>query len=411
MSISKSKMFLLAAAGMAAIVLPACGTADNTEKGAISALDDAPVVAKLTTDKGNNLITADVKLADRTEVLRLTDLADDIRIVRLDNTDDALIGESNIWVSDNRIIMYSDGVVRQFDQSGKYLGRIGNRGQGPGEYTIAPYDIYVDEPASKIYLAQYGASKLFAYDMETGVFINEIPLAYKLNKGRVHVDTRAGKVTVAALPFNDAENLDNIWVQDFDGNVISSVTMPWLAVVPDFSNEITAGTNSGATDFDYSMFRIQSEPDTLYTYDGSRLIPSFTASLSGLGDKTPMHMYASAPQFYAVILFDKPQEVSENVFMIPAVTPMIVDRKSLHGAFANLMLDNIGPIVLKTNWLQYSTPSHFVMQFDPGTLADMIDEAADADNTDMSKRMIEFKESIDPDDNNYVIIGRWKQIG
>lgn len=400
-------------AGAIAIGILSCGSKqDKNQPDAVGNLGNAPIVAEKVLAGNDTVIVVDVSAADRSPVsLKLSDLADDIEIVRLENNNEAFVGEGATWLTGNRIIIYSNGIVRQFDRSGKYLGKIGNKGQGPGEYAIAPYDIYMDESAGRIYLAQYGATKLFEYDSD-GSFIKDIPLAYKLEKGRINVDAAKETVTVAAMPFSESDHLENVWVQDFQGNVKSSDTKPWLAVVPDYSSEIKAGTPSAANGFDYSIFSITPRQDSLYVYKDGSLHPAFTAKMDGSVEEVPMHDYVSTPSLYALILFSQPKAVSENSYIIPAMTPLVVDRKSLRGGFANLMLDNIGSVEINGNWLQESTPEYFVMTFDPGVLADKI-EAASQEHEDLDASVIEsmnkFKTTIDPDDNNYIVIGKWKK--
>ncbi len=420
--------FLIAIA--IAIAAAACGSkAPKQPSGAITSLDLDPVIAHKKTIGSDTLTIVDLSKADSTITLKLTDLAEDIRFIRLQNSNSALVADGMTWVSGDRIIVYTDGVVRQFDMTGNYLGRIGDRGHGPGEYTMAPSEVYVDEAAGRIYLVQPGTTKIFMYDAKDGSFIRNIPLAYKLEKGRIHVDTENEIVTVAAAPFKYSGHYAGIWVQDFRGRLKTSATKRHLAVNPDYSNEVMAGLSASPSAFDYAVFSTLTRPDTLYTYSDGKLHPSFTYSWGN--HQLPVHEYRSAPEFFALILLANPKYTdaksktkskkgSKNVspnqpdtaYTIPALTPLVVDRKSLRGNFAHLMLDNIGPIVIKTNWLQQSTPENFVMTFVPMDLFDLIKEAPQSyEGMDQSviKAMNQLKDSIHPKDNNYVLVGKWKQ--
>ncbi|MDE6478625.1 MAG: hypothetical protein K2L45_00015, partial [Muribaculaceae bacterium] len=89
-----------------------------------------------------------------------------------------------------------------------------------------------------------------------------------------------------------------------------------------------------------------------------------------------------------------------------------IDRASLKGAPAELMIDQLGTLTLKKNWDFMSTPGYFTMSCDPGDLLDMLNAAPDTHpsaNEDGLKRMEELKNSIDPEGNHYVLIGHWKQ--
>ncbi|MDE5882113.1 MAG: 6-bladed beta-propeller [Muribaculaceae bacterium] len=411
-----------------AIVAVACGSKPPKQSsGAVVTLDENPVIARKKPIGKDTLTVVDLSKADSTIILKLSDLAEDIRFIRLQNSNSALVADGMTWVAGNRIIVYTDGVVRQFDMEGNYLGRIGDRGHGPGQYTIAPSEVYVDEAAERIYLIQPGTTKIMMYDAKDGSFIRNIPLAYKLEKGRIHVDTENKIVTVAAAPFKYSGHYAGIWVQDFRGRLKSSVTKRHLAVNPDYSNEVMAGLAASPTAFDYSVFSTLTRPDTLYTYSDGKLHPSFTYTWDN--KKLPVHEYRSTPDFFALVLLANPKytnakpkskkgskakstNVPDSAFSVPALTPLVVDRKSLRGNFAHLMLDNIGPVIIKTNWLQQSTPENFVMTFVPMDLADLIKAAPQTfEGMDQSviKSMNQLRDSIHPKDNNYVIVGKWKQ--
>lgn len=131
-----NKNVLKACAGFSLIVMTAsCGSksgSSSSEVAAVAALGDMPVVAeRVEMPGGGELIVAHPEKSGERKTLKLSDLATDIRMVRLENTDEALIGAGQTWITGERIIVYSEGVVKQFDFSGKYLGQIGARATGP----------------------------------------------------------------------------------------------------------------------------------------------------------------------------------------------------------------------------------------------------------------------------------------
>lgn len=91
--------------------------------------------------------------------------------------------------------------------------------------------------------------------------------------------------------------------------------------------------------------------------------------------------------------------------------PFVIDRTSLKGAPAELMIDQIGTLTLKNDWDDMCSPGYFSMSYDPGDLLDMLNAAPDSHplaNEEGLKRMEELRNSIDPEGNHYVIIGHWK---
>lgn len=392
----------------------ACGSEGKKEpyRGDIGALADCPVVAKREVIGKDTLTVVDINRADSTIVLKISDLADNLKFVPLDSRDAALVGKGVTWVSDNRIIIYSDGVVRQFDHSGNYLGRIGNKGHGKGEYTSPPCDIYIDEAAGRVYMAHPGSSKLISYYIEDGAFCEAIPFSYIFNKGRIYVDTENETISVASVPFKWSGKFANVWLQDFKGKIKSKVTKGWTAAVPDYSNEARISTMGSGDEFDYSVFYVRPRQDTLYSYHEGKLSPVFTSTMGTKGDKELLHEYVSTPYFFSVVLHENLHADRPEDQRIPALTPLVVDRRSLHGNFAHLMLDNVGPIIVNTNWLQESTGSHFVLTLDPNVLSEMLKAAAkkyEGVDEKIVARMTHLSDSIRPTDNNYVVMGTWKQ--
>ncbi|MDE7460651.1 MAG: 6-bladed beta-propeller [Paramuribaculum sp.] len=369
---------------------------------------EAPVSAERVVVGSDTLIVGRLTSSPETVTLLASELMDDLEIVKLENTDEALVGGGSIWVNDSRIIIYDGKAIKQFDRSGKFLGNIGAKGQGPGEYSIAPYYITVDEAAGRIYLLEYAATNLKIYDT-TGVYVGSIPFPEKVHKGFFRIDNEKGLLTVASLRFSGMSQLGPVWVQDFHGNVVSSVNRPEIAVEPDYSNEVYGGTTADGNGFTYSLFRVIPEADSLYVYADSCFRPDFTFDF---GDKIPMHTLQSLPQFYVVIGYGAPVQTGEGSYQLPHLTPFVIDRYTLRGAPAVLMLDNLGTLTMDRGWSDHQNAEYFSWCIDPGDLLDCLEAAPESHplaNEEGMKRMRDLKETINLDDNNYIIIGKWKR--
>lgn len=369
---------------------------------------EAPVAAKRVVSGTDTIVVGKLTSNPETVTLLASELLDNLELVKLEDSDEALVGGGPVWVSENRIIIYDGKAIKQFDRSGRYLGTIGAKGQGPGEYSIAPYYIVADESAGRIYLLEYAATDLKIYDT-SGVYVGKIPFPEKVHKGFFRIDNEKGLLTVASLRFSGMSQLGPVWVQDFDGNVVNSVSRPDLAVEPDYSNEVYGGVTSDDNGFAYSLFRIVPEADSLYAYADSCFRPDFTFDF---GDKIPMHTFQSLPQFYVVIGYGAPVQTSESSYVLPHLTPFVIDRSTLRGAPAVLMLDNLGTLTMERGWSDKPNAEYFTWCIDPGDLLDCLDAAPESHplaNEEGMKRMRELKESISLDDNNYIIVGKWKR--
>ena len=105
------------------IILSAChlSNVDNSQSG------DLPSVVDFT-----------VEVDDVSEQIDISPLIEnDVKIVKLETTDECLISDIRQVDYVNGLIYIADKAsqtVLIFDESGKYVGRVGKRGEGPGEY-------------------------------------------------------------------------------------------------------------------------------------------------------------------------------------------------------------------------------------------------------------------------------------
>ena len=106
-------------------------------------------------------------------VLNLSDVSENIDIVKLELTEQSLLGDiENVFITNNDIFIvdYKNGILR-FSKEGIFLNRIGRKGQGPSEYLSTPQMI-VNEKLSLVYLLTTRGLKVFDYD---GKYIKTIP--------------------------------------------------------------------------------------------------------------------------------------------------------------------------------------------------------------------------------------------
>ncbi len=60
--------------------------------------------------------------------------------------------------------------VLKFDKNGSFLGKVGENGEGPEEYSM-PYAIYLDEKENLVFVADWQKRTVISYDLE-GVFVS-----------------------------------------------------------------------------------------------------------------------------------------------------------------------------------------------------------------------------------------------
>lgn len=259
------------------ILLVSVFSCESKRKKVAITLDDCPVVAQRIDHKGNDLVVCDLSLVKDTFDVPITPFLSSFEVIRLENTDDALIDtQGHICVSENYIGVYSSNPnsYKLFNREGKLQKILSTSGQGPDEYIIGLYDSFIDESEQRVYLLSYMATKILVFDFD-GNPLRHIPLAYTAHKGNFHIHPNEEKLTMMVLPFADSPSV--IWEQDFDGNVLQEISSSHFVIDPgDYSNEVKWSCTKKHSAF--SLFHWMPENDTLYRYDREKncLYPQFT---------------------------------------------------------------------------------------------------------------------------------------
>lgn len=388
-----------------AMVLGACG--GNQSAGELT-LDNLPVVATMEAVGQDSVCVLHLdKLGKDTLTIALSQYLEDFRLVRLDNRDEALTRGGGVCLGNYFITGGgSREACRLFDKDGRFLFRVGNNGQGPGEYW-AVYDKQIDEQNRRIYLMPWNATSLLVYDLDTGAYLSSIPLPTMVPKGVFTVDAAKQTVIVGMLPFNDIEGARVVWQQDFEGNVLQGIDATPYAVVPDFNNEVSNMDNMEGT-FDFYLFTWVTQADTLYHYiaEENRLKPVFTLNMPG---DPIQHSYTELPDCY---LMDVTLEWAQNQYgtYVSKRAIILVDKRTGRGGFVQFVNDKVGNLPIDNAAFLFNN-GYFMQSIEPGELALRIDEALSSPGGLTLKQQDELKSlraSINEDDNTYLFVGKLK---
>ena len=355
----------------------------------------------------NGLTVCDKTLLNETITIPLSALTEELQILKLDDSDAALVKEDATEISDNYILIKGSQSIpyKLFDRkTGKFLNNIGSHGQGPNEYRNV-YDQQLDEPNNRIYLLPWDEKKILVYDLK-GKALDPIPLCNDVPKGKFRVDTKAGTVVVAVLPFTGVPAV--VWQQTIDGKLLKSIAPGHIALQPDFSNEVY--TYKGGNAFDFLVFSFVPRADTLYRYDCSvnKLLPLFTLDFKG--QKMSIHGYNEISEYYFGDL-SEPKQLNANLTTTQNQRFYIVDKKTLKGSYFKLENDFLGNIEI--DWPTYTfSNEYYVKNADPGNLRDELEKVLNSGKKltpQMREKLIKLKESITDNDNNYILYAKIKK--
>ena len=111
---------------------------------------------------------------------KLSDFAEEVKMIPLEFTDESILGEIRKVVMSDKFIFIIEQTNREgvyvFDHTGKYLYRIGTQGEGPEEF-VHLSDFSIDEEENVIYLCDSPRKRILAFTFENK-FIKDIPMDY-----------------------------------------------------------------------------------------------------------------------------------------------------------------------------------------------------------------------------------------
>lgn len=407
----KEKKLFMGSAIMMTALLASCG--GSSQSGGKNLLANCAVVGQYVQVGNGKVFSCDQKLLKDTVNFPLSYFTEEMEIIKLDDRDEALVSQSGLTVSDNYILVHSGyppTAFKLFDRKGNYIADVGAVGQGPGEYKSV-YDAQIDEKNQRIYLMPWMSDKLLVFGMD-GKALEPIPLGVRCPKARFKVDTEKNTVTVAVLPWTKEESV--VWVQDMKGNRLHDVAAGNLVVERSFNHEVQVALNSPGR-FDFSMYcMMPTRVDSLYEYNEQEklLQPVFTFN-HAVNDPVPWHGYSEWSGYFAGNFSGPPvvQKTDRGTISTPGETfHYIIDKETGKGAYFKMYDDYFGDLPIFYPSGAFSK-GYFMRNVEPGNLLEMIEKALKNPSLTeaMKKKLTDLQNSIDEDDNNYVMIARLKK--
>jgi hypothetical protein len=219
------------------------------------------------------LVTIDVIEAGRNGIdYKLSDVADSITYIPVESFIGDYVTSLNanvLKISSNYIASENfpfGGDLVLYDRNGKFIRKIAQKGDGPGEYKSIR-DVAIDEENALIYVLSHHPNKVFKYSLE-GVFERIIDLPARADKiavspsGRllVHFPNWMGNLQYSCLLFDNKSDI----VGKLKNNILY---------------ELGAGRSRWFDEGCYYIYNdrihIKGVCDTLYVIENDRFIPKY----------------------------------------------------------------------------------------------------------------------------------------
>lgn len=106
----------------------------------------------------------------------LSSIYESVKVIPIDNSEVTLSDIVKMQVSDNFIyVLDKTQQLYMFNNDGRFLRKIGNKGGGLGEYTEIA-DFTIDHERNYIYALEFRAQAIYTYDLLTGKFVESVRL-------------------------------------------------------------------------------------------------------------------------------------------------------------------------------------------------------------------------------------------
>ena len=174
-----------------------------------STKENPDVFSRLTTlnDK-KDFFVVDIDSARKENILYLSDYFKDVRAIKLEDNEKALIGTiSKLIVFDEHLFVLDKSVSKSlfvFNKEGLFIRKFGSVGGGPEEY-IKLSDFTIDTDKKIFYLLDPHTQKINSYDIASGKFINSVRIKNDYVRS-YHIQFVAGKLYADAYFPMESEN-------------------------------------------------------------------------------------------------------------------------------------------------------------------------------------------------------------
>lgn len=189
--------------------------------------------------------------ANQPEVINLSDMLRDIYIVRLETSEEILLGDDTYYlVSENFIISIDRDKILQFSGKGKYIRTLAKAGKGPDEFLRAEA-FALDEEKGILYINHRGDSKnIIVYDLKNGERIKRIPTCVDNLISQIAV---LNDTVLVVIPRMNHEY--NLYYLTTAGRIINGIAPPMVKGI---------GLQSSIEKVLNNLYYMPKEYDTLY---------------------------------------------------------------------------------------------------------------------------------------------------
>ncbi len=208
--------------------------------------------------------------------LKLSDLTDDCRLIRLETTDESMLSSfPRLVTNEPDIIIYDRNGVYKFSPEGRFLKKIINKGNGPDEISVSFTCIFNEKTSQIMINDRMRNGELLIYDTEAEKFLEPVKKCLPGWWGSFAL-YKDSLILASLNPVMADTTRHALFLQNFKGDFISGIAGNRKVVDKMRETEpvqrliISAGDNDIYAHYVYD--------DTLFRYDNNKLSPYLIVS-------------------------------------------------------------------------------------------------------------------------------------
>lgn len=170
-------------------------------------------------------LEGNVSFSESEKNVKMSEVITDCSLIKLETKDENLVYDvtmMRIW--NDRIYILdcfsSDKAVWAYDMKGKFVGKVGAFGQGPGEY-VMPMSLVVDEENNRLLVMDVARNRLLYYDAESLECVKEMDIPFISNFVEYLGKDRLIWYVGSGCP-NQGDFQKHIQITDMDLNVLDN---------------------------------------------------------------------------------------------------------------------------------------------------------------------------------------------
>lgn len=253
----------------------------------------------------------DVDLGNRKSGLNTSNvISSDRKIIKLETTDDCLIGEiAKVIIKRDKIFVFDRKIAKGlfcFELNGKFLFKVGRLGSGPGEMD-GPRDFDVTD------------ENIYIIDRQCRLFIFKLSGEYQSTFRLPFLTTQFSVLNDSSIFYYTGSITDNFkyYLTEVKGTYVTSFSFP-------IQSDIVGGYDipQAFHKHDNEILFVKFLCDTIFTISNNKIIPSYVVNFPGkypnsiFGNKKELENVYSNPNMYGKLFNMHMSETSRDLFFL-----------------------------------------------------------------------------------------------